>query len=480
MIMKTKFNYIIFLALLFLASSCLNNPELEPENSSQNELLQDSNGLDKFKTRVFEDFAQNSGGEATFNSIHELLGAPVLDAFVFFKTDRGIPTGFIPIFNQESKYTEGVIIVTQQTSNLKYRLLTRGQLYLFEPSIQASNNQPNILDLANVFVSFDRAIFNINEDDILSIIGKKPRVNGESKAIGIESYNSNDIASEWVEREQCWFMFAGTAEDPYQTFTGIDCYTEIYWESSNAGDPVMFDDNSGGGSGGSYTPNLEAVKKAEEARISKISDPEERRKAQLKYLKDFGGQTGKAFAAMVEAFLETSGLTVGDVHEINKIVQAATNSLINNYLQAIFGTSASMAKPFIELALFNGLSNAALQGISAVVKSKVAADVYNSIRGIKSMPTNTTTSFKSITEGNSVLNFEVGVTRTSFMNNLASASGKNWAVANSNASIFNLQHNGIFYKVRPFSNSAGVTVEVYKITVSNTKKLIAKYRLLGL
>ena len=84
--------------------------------------------------------------------------------------------------------------------------------------------------------------------------------------------------------------------------------------------------------------NGECVSEAEawEEEIENEQDLEKKRKLQLQYLEKFGGIEGKEFKAIMENLLETSGLTVGDVSEINTLVNSMYLNLKAQYMMAIF------------------------------------------------------------------------------------------------------------------------------------------------
>ncbi|GGF31392.1 hypothetical protein [Echinicola rosea] len=202
--------------------------------------------------------------------------------------------------------------------------------------------------------------------------------------------------------------------------------------------------------------------------IESIKDPEAKRKAQLDYLKTHGGRD---FAEVVEELLKTPGLTVGDVDEINKLVSDTYTNLINEYFNATLGVVARTAKPFIELALFNSVSDIALKGLSAVLTSKWGTDLFNAIKSIK-VPKITQVTFETISTRKKLIEFRLGLKRTEFMAKMEKATGTTWK-AFSHPEIFNLHYNGLKYTRRPFSKFAGATVDIYK-----NGKNIAKYRLL--
>ena len=223
---------------------------------------------------------------------------------------------------------------------------------------------------------------------------------------------------------------------------------------------------------------LVAKRKAEED-INRITDPEERRKAQLQYLKRFGEQEGKDFATLIESLLLVNGLTENDIKEINNMVQSATNVLINNYFKAIFGSVVGMAEPFIQLGLVNGVSHVLIQGLSALAKTKWGIDLFHSTKQLRRIPTNFI-SFKELSTSKKMVEFELGISGNAFKTELSISTSRTWEVT-SNSSVFTLRNNNIIYTYRPFANSwnGGPTIDVHKY-LSNGKKIqIAKYRLNG-
>jgi len=70
--------------------------------------------------------------------------------------------------------------------------------------------------------------------------------------------------------------------------------------------------------------------------ISTNIDPERKREYQLQYISKFYSQDGIDFVAKVNELLDTSGLTVGDVTEINALVNRVYLNIKGQYMMAIF------------------------------------------------------------------------------------------------------------------------------------------------
>lgn len=131
--------------------------------------------------------------------------------------------------------------------------------------------------------------------------------------------------------------FIGTTSEPrriadYELTDALDC-----------GDGYVFDKEKG------CTPGCDrgmvlntsgtsciTLKESLESRIESEQNSEEKRKLQLEYLESFGGSDGKEFSAFVKELLNTSGLTVGDVQEVNNLVDTMYLGLKAQYIAAIF------------------------------------------------------------------------------------------------------------------------------------------------
>lgn len=70
--------------------------------------------------------------------------------------------------------------------------------------------------------------------------------------------------------------------------------------------------------------------------ITRENDPEEKRKLQLTYIRNYGGKDGRTYANLIEEILTTPGLTVGDVAEINGTVNNRYLELKGSYFMAIY------------------------------------------------------------------------------------------------------------------------------------------------
>jgi len=249
-----------------------------------------------------------------------------------------------------------------------------------------------------------------------------------------------------------------------------------------------FDYGSGGGGSGAEVyddpigvlSSQELLIREELGDIIEITtDPETKMRLQLAYIFEYGEEEDKVFVEIVEAYFDMPGLTLEDAYEMYAVVQSATNRLMNNYFLAIFGSVTEMARPFIELGLTNSLTNVAFQGIGQILKSKWGIDFVNSIKSTRILPSTKVVFYRLPTK---YPEFKVGLTNTEFKVGLKNSTGKTWQ-ATSHPEIFTLEHNSIHYATRPFSNSAGSTVDVSAIVIDlrtgvKSKKLVSKYRLL--
>jgi hypothetical protein len=102
---------------------------------------------------------------------------------------------------------------------------------------------------------------------------------------------------------------------------------------------------------GVFPPSEEELKRLLEEYIELIADPEEKRKAQLDYIKKHDGEDGRHFSSMVEEIVSTPGITVGDVIEINATVNKYYLNLRGRYFIAVYNPFAKAARFLLELAL---------------------------------------------------------------------------------------------------------------------------------
>ena len=120
-------------------------------------------------------------------------------------------------------------------------------------------------------------------------------------------------------------------------------------------------------SGGTNDPNygisdLDAQELLE-LTIENLTDPDEIRSAQLRYIFKYNGQAGREFFSNINILLNTTGITVGEVLDINFTVDNYYKKLKGEYFIAIFYPVAEAAKPFIELALIETGSGVLFQAV---------------------------------------------------------------------------------------------------------------------
>ena len=102
--------------------------------------------------------------------------------------------------------------------------------------------------------------------------------------------------------------------------------------SDNPDNPAEYDEN--------YDPigviTEEDSRAALEIIIAREQDPETKRKIQLEYIQNFGGNDGRQFKFMIEELLTIRAIKVGFVHDLNQAVAKAYLELKARYIMAIF------------------------------------------------------------------------------------------------------------------------------------------------
>jgi len=209
----------------------------------------------EFEQKIRDAVLSGLNGQRIQHSIYEGLGTVFMDAFVTFKSEHGENIGFIPVFREDSPHTEAVIITTLKNDIPHYAILQRGHLYPYAACNDFDNSFPTINVMADVFVSFDNAIFENTNSVIRDIIGSAPaeQRNETAKILNFEDDSVTDIKSEWVGTEECLFTFVGTHANPYQYLTNIDCQTSWSWQSVPSYPEIL---DAGGGGGGSGLPTI--------------------------------------------------------------------------------------------------------------------------------------------------------------------------------------------------------------------------------
>ncbi len=144
-----------------------------------------------------------------------------------------------------------------------------------------------------------------------------------------------------------------------------------YYGGGGAGSGTSTDDQSGYSNPIPIYPIVDLyLDETWEEYIENIQDPETKRKAQLGYIKKMGGEEGKSFALMIEEIINTDGLTVGDVYEINMVVNNYYLSLKGQYMIAIFYPVAETAKFIIELALIETGTTVFFNSVKVVLNTR--------------------------------------------------------------------------------------------------------------
>jgi hypothetical protein len=351
--------FLLLLIGLTFHSCQENRDEIPSNNIGQPLAIQSEASI--FSNSIKESLGSNNA-LVLQDVLPESVGSPLFEALVSFKSNTGVLVAFLPLITNDQQFTAGVLIITETRGIRNYTLIERGKLQQIDYSRAGYSIVP--LTYANIIVSFDRGIFNKVDADLANIIGA-PKTEGKAKAFNIDTEDSEDIGRDWVESSQCYFFFAGTISDPYQYFHSYQCYTEMSWESP-AGQSIMLDANgSGGVGGGTYIPNLLAVRSAEEVRIEGIQDPRERLEAQLKYLESYGGEEGKAMANFINELINIPGLTAEEAYEIFVFAEKAYLNLKGRYVMEIL--SVDNISLILSFGITNSLSTAARQKLQNAI-----------------------------------------------------------------------------------------------------------------
>ncbi|MEQ8472980.1 MAG: hypothetical protein RIC35_17430 [Marinoscillum sp.] len=162
--------------------------------------------------------------------------------------------------------------------------------------------------------------------------------------------------------------------------TEVNChfdldFSECYYNEFNTlGFTVVPQYSQGGASyvsfyNNNYTPTYPPSNLADALQdlVDEETDPEERREKQLNYIEHFGGLEGKEFRSIIDDLLETPNLTYGEVLDINEAVDRYYLNLLGQYIIAIYGPVAEIAKPFIELALFETGAGVLFQAVKGII-----------------------------------------------------------------------------------------------------------------
>lgn len=168
-----------------------------------------------------------------------------------------------------------------------------------------------------------------------------------------------------------------------------------YPSNEGGGGSSGFGDGSGSGSSTStpcnntnnFSDHCIPVPESLEDYIESISDPAEKREAQLDYLRSHGG---KDLVEIIEGLMNTSGLTVGDVIEINKLVNKFYLQQKGLFIMAIFspenvGTilTFALANPNLTSTArnktFQLFSRHATYGKNIVYKSLTSSNFRNNL-----------------------------------------------------------------------------------------------------
>ncbi|MFM2250652.1 MAG: hypothetical protein RLZZ358_1579 [Bacteroidota bacterium] len=179
-------------------------------------------------------------------------------------------------------------------------------------------------------------LYSLNEIHLVSfdmVIGQV--IGTETMKLG----SQDDIHPSQSASTTCSTIWTEGPCEPIPGETGVVCYDTFTTYCYNSSPPLISGfpawNGSGGfvpgGSGGPadqsicdfdptcipYPDSMDDAEESIQKLIEGITDPEQKRKAQLDYLRNRGGSD---FVKIIEELLNTSGLTIGDVEEINNVV----------------------------------------------------------------------------------------------------------------------------------------------------------------
>ncbi|MGW8123429.1 hypothetical protein ACV07N_12285, partial [Roseivirga echinicomitans] len=118
----------------------------------------------------------------------------------------------------------------------------------------------------------------------------------------------------------------------------------------------------------------ELARKAAESIIENTQDPRQKMVAQLDYLKNFGGEEGKAMADLINDVINIPGLTVAEAFEIYAFADKAYKNLKGQYMMSIF--SVDNVAIILSFGITNNLSTAARQKLQSAI-SRYASNTSN-------------------------------------------------------------------------------------------------------
>jgi hypothetical protein len=195
-------------------------------------------------------------------------------------------------------------------------------------------------------------LYSLNEIHLVSfdmVIGQV--IGTETMKLG----SQDDIHPSQSASTTCTTIWTEGPCEPIPGETGVVCYDTFTTYCYNSSPPLIsgfpFWNGSGGfapgGSGGPavqsicdfdptcipYPDSMDDAEVSIQKLIEGITDPEQRRKAQLDYLRNRGGSD---LVELVEELINAGGLSMGDIREINKLVESVYLNQKARFLMAIF------------------------------------------------------------------------------------------------------------------------------------------------
>ena len=214
---KTSAFMLMFMVLII---SCENDPVDEQPQVPADQVSE----IEAFNSRV------SSTLIGFFNSVNDYshLGTAQLDRALSTKTEHGTLVSFVPVFDNGSISTQGIVIATEANGKARFNMIQRG--HLADLDYQEGANQPSMASYAQLFVGFDKALFGINQPNINEITG----------------LNISTLASESLDSDIMDLVEAGCIEFLVYGNGDVNCINWEFWEQG-PGNPMTDAGSSGGG-----------------------------------------------------------------------------------------------------------------------------------------------------------------------------------------------------------------------------------------
>ena len=227
-----------FLLVCFLVG-CQQNADELPSSIITPEIAQNSD-KDAFLSKI-NDLVNSIDVQ---NQIAEPLGDVHFEDLHYFNSEFEENVTFVPLYTKASDHTEAIIIGTERGGRYKLGILTRGTLWKYAD--RPSGKVASISILASIFKAADQNIFSNYTTDLREIIGEKENAKGAAVRSQVITSTDLNIKSEWDYDQHC-FGWGDEGEGE------LYCWYTVTWEESPS-DPIMIDQGSSGGGGGTYVP----------------------------------------------------------------------------------------------------------------------------------------------------------------------------------------------------------------------------------